>query len=220
MRSIVILISGGGSNLQAIIERIASDKLDVNISLVLSNRADAYGLQRASNVGIATSVIDHKAFDSRESFDQAMIKEIDLHQPDLIVMAGFMRILSNAFVEHYAGRMINIHPALLPAYKGLHTHQRALADKAEFHGATVHYVTAELDSGQSIVQGRVPVLLDDDEASLQSRVHSIEHVIYPKVIEWFAKGRLDCRNQKAYLNGELLVEPIIIESNLHTVKNH
>ena len=211
MRSIVVLISGGGSNFQAIIDHIEAQQLDITVPLVLSNRADAFGLQRAEKAGIATAVIDHKKYDSRELFDQAMIVEIDQHQPDLIVMAGFMRILSEGFIEHYAGRMINIHPSLLPAYKGLHTHRRALADKAEHHGATVHYVTAELDSGAAIVQGRVPVLHDDDESSLQERVHRIEHVIYPEVIEWFAQGRLDCRNDKAYLDDKLVVEPIIIE---------
>lgn len=211
MKSIVVLISGGGSNLQAIIDHIEAQALEVNISLVLSNRADAYGLQRAQKAGIATAVIDHTQYDSRELFDQAMIAQIDQHKPDLIVMAGFMRILSEGFITHYADRMINIHPSLLPAYKGLHTHRRALADEAEHHGATVHYVTAELDSGAVILQGKVPVLHDDDEASLQERVHRIEYVIYPKVIEWFAKGRLDCRNDQAYFDDECLAEPIIIE---------
>ena len=210
MQSIVVLISGGGSNLQAIIDRIDADNLEVNIALVLSNRPGVLGLERAQTAGIATAVIDHTQFDSRESFDQAMITTIDQHNPDLIVMAGFMRILSTEFVDHYAGRMINIHPALLPAYKGLNTHLRALADKVEYHGATVHYVTAELDSGASIIQGRVPVLADDDEASLQSRVHKIEHEIYPEVIAWFAAGRLECRHDQVFLDSEHLANPIII----------
>lgn len=213
MRSIVVLISGGGSNLQAIINRIDEQSLDVKIALVLSNRADAYGLQRAETAGIATAIIDHTQFDSRELFDQAMIAEIDLYQPGLIVMAGFMRILSNEFIEHYADKMINIHPSLLPAYKGLHTHRRALADQVKHHGATVHYVTAELDAGAGILQGRVPVLSGDDEDKLQLRVHRIEHVIYPEVIEWFANGRLACREDEAYIDNVRLDKPIIIEQS-------
>lgn len=211
MLSIVVLISGSGSNLQAIMDRIAKDKLDAKIELVLSNRADAYGLTRAADAGIETRVIDHKQFDSREQFDQAMIKEIDPCQPDLIVLAGFMRILSTAFVTHYTGRMINIHPALLPAYKGLHTHQRALEDGVSHHGASVHYVTAELDSGAVILQGRVPVLADDTEEALQQRVHKIEHVIYPEVVTWFAQKRLMYQNNQALLDGEVLSQPVIID---------
>jgi len=211
MRSIVVLISGSGSNLQAIMDRLATDKLDAKIELVLSNRADAFGLERAAKAGIPTAVIDHKQFESREAFDQAMIEVIDPINPELIVLAGFMRILSKGFVEHYNGRMINIHPALLPAYKGLNTHQRALADGVSHHGASVHYVTPELDSGAVILQGRVPVLTGDDEDALQSRVHKIEHVVYPEVVTWFANGRLDNRGDVAYLDGEPLVQPVIID---------
>ena len=211
MRSIVVLISGSGSNLQAIMDRLAADKLDAKIELVLSNRADAYGLERAAKVGIPTAVIDHKQYDSREAFDQEMIKVIDPINPELIVLAGFMRILSEGFVEHYNGRMINIHPALLPAYKGLNTHQRALADGVSHHGASVHYVTPELDSGAVIVQGRVPVLAGDDEEALETRVHKIEHVVYPEVVTWFANGRLANRDDIAYLDGEPLTQPVIID---------
>ena len=211
MQSIVVLISGSGSNLQAIIDHIEAKKLDVNIALVLSNRADAYGLQRAKKADIASKVIEHTQFDTRELFDRAMISVIDTHRPDLIVMAGFMRILSNEFIEHYAGRMINIHPSLLPEYKGLHTHRRVLADKGSQHGATVHYVTAELDSGAAILQGRVPVLPGDDESSLQQRVHRIEHVIYPEVIKWFSQGRLSNRGHQVYLDNKRLDQPIVID---------
>ena len=211
MRSIVVLISGSGSNLQAIMDRLAADKLDAKIELVLSNRADAFGLERAAKAGIPTAVIDHKQFASREAFDQAMIEVIDPINPELIVLAGFMRILSEGFVEHYNGRMINIHPALLPAYKGLNTHQRALADGVSHHGASVHYVTPELDSGAVILQGRVPVLTGDDEDALQKRVHKVEHVVYPEVVTWFANGRLDNRDDIAYLDGEPLVQPVIID---------
>ncbi|RVU84751.1 phosphoribosylglycinamide formyltransferase [Leucothrix sargassi] len=211
MRSIVVLISGSGSNLQAIMDRLAADKLDAKIELVLSNKADAYGLERAAKAGIPTAVVDHKQFESREAFDQAMIEVIDPINPELIVLAGFMRILSEGFVEHYNGRMINIHPALLPAYKGLHTHQRALADGVSHHGASVHYVTPELDSGAVILQGRVPVLAGDDEDTLQQRVHKIEHIVYPEVVKWFAEGRLDNRDDIAYLDGEALTKPVIID---------
>lgn len=213
MRSIVVLISGGGSNLQAIIDAIESQKLAVKVSLVLSNKADAYGLQRAEKAGIPTATIDHKQYETRELFDEAMIAKIDNYQPELIVMAGFMRILSQRFVEHYDGRMINIHPSLLPAYKGLHTHRRALADNVSHHGATVHYVTLELDSGAAIVQGKVPVLAGDTEDSLQNRVHRIEHVIYPKVVEWFAKGRLRCQQGQAYLDNKPLEQPVVIDQD-------
>ncbi|MGB1311455.1 MAG: phosphoribosylglycinamide formyltransferase [Leucothrix sp.] len=211
MKSIVVLISGGGSNLQAIIEHIDAQQLNVKIALVLSNRADAYGLERAKAAGITTATIDHTHYASRELFDQAMIEQIDPHQPDLIVMAGFMRILSEGFIQHYADRMINIHPSLLPAYKGLHTHKRALADKATHHGATVHYVTVELDAGKPILQGRVPVFDNDDEDTLQQRVHRIEHVIYPEVIQWFSNNRLACHNGEISLDNISLGNPVIIE---------
>lgn len=211
MRSIVVLISGSGSNLQAIMDRLAADKLDAKIELVLSNRADAFGLERAAKAGIPTAIVDHKQYESRETFDQAMIEVIDPINPELIVLAGFMRILSEGFVEHYNGRMINIHPALLPAYKGLNTHQRALADGVSHHGASVHYVTPELDSGAVILQGRVPVLTGDDEELLQQRVHKIEHIVYPEVVKWFAEGRLDNRDDIAYLDGKALTQPVIID---------
>ena len=198
-------------------DRLTADKLDAKIELVLSNRADAFGLERAAKAGIPTAIVDHKQFDSRETFDQAMIEVIDPINPELIVLAGFMRILSKGFVEHYNGRMINIHPALLPAYKGLHTHQRALTDGVSHHGASVHYVTPELDSGAVILQGRVPVLAGDDEEALQQRVHKIEHVVYPEVVKWFAQGHLDNRDDIAYLDGETLTQPVIIDQEtVHT----
>lgn len=211
MLSIVVLISGSGSNLQAIMDTIAADNLDARIELVLSNRPDAFGLTRAQNASIKTAVVNHQEFDSREGFDQAMIEVIDPIRPDLIVLAGFMRILSDGFVAHYEGRMINIHPALLPAYKGLHTHQRALADGVSHHGASVHYVTPELDSGAVIVQGRVPVLEGDTEEQLQQRVHRIEHVVYPAAVKWYSEGRLSYDNHQAYLDGQLLTQPVIID---------
>ena len=211
MRSIVVLISGGGSNLQAIIDSIELQKLPVKISLVLSNRRDAFGLERAQKAGIPTAFVDHTEYTDRFEFDQAMIKVIDQYSPDLIVMAGFMRILSEEFINHYANRMINIHPSLLPKYKGLNTHQRALDDHQSHHGATVHFVTAELDSGALILQGKVPVLDNDDADSLQQRVHKIEHLIYPEAVKWFAEGRLASQNDLAYLDGEPLDSPKIME---------
>jgi phosphoribosylglycinamide formyltransferase-1 len=182
--SVVILISGRGSNMQAIVE--ARDPL-VEIRAVISNRADAAGLIFAQQQGIATKVVDHKEFMTRETFDRALIASIDQYSPDLLVLAGFMRILTPEFVTHYEGRLINIHPSLLPKYKGLHTHARVLAAGETEHGATVHFVTAELDAGPTILQARVPVLPTDDENSLAARVLEQEHQIYPQAIHWFAE---------------------------------
>lgn len=214
MLTIAVLISGSGSNLQAIMDVIRDEKLNADIRLVLSNRADAFGLERAKTAGIETAVVDHKAFDSRESFDGAMAEVIDTVQPDLIVLAGFMRILSEGFVERYEGKMINIHPALLPAYKGLHTHRRALEDGVSHHGASVHFVTPELDSGAVIAQGRVPVFNEDTEDKLQQRVHRIEHVVYPAVVKWFSEGRLSYRDSQALLDGEVLKSPVVIDQEI------
>ncbi len=183
--SVVILISGRGSNMQAIVE--ARDPL-VEIRAVISNRADAAGLIFAQQQGIVTEVVDHKEFTTRETFDRALIACIDHYSPDLLVLAGFMRILTPEFVTHYEGRLINIHPSLLPKYKGLHTHARVLAAGETEHGATVHFVTAELDAGPTILQARVPVLPTDDENSLAARVLEQEHQIYPQAIHWFAEG--------------------------------
>lgn len=182
--AVVILISGRGSNMQAIVT--AHDPL-VEVRAVISNRADAAGLQFAQQQGIATEVLEHQHFSSREAFDQALIAQIDQYTPDLLVLAGFMRILTPEFVEHYAGRLINIHPSLLPKYKGLHTHTRVLAAGDAVHGATVHFVTAELDAGPIILQAEVPVFPDDTEESLAARVLEQEHIIYPKAIHLFAE---------------------------------
>ncbi|WP_428033592.1 phosphoribosylglycinamide formyltransferase [Amphritea sp.] len=189
-KSIVVLISGSGSNLQAIIDAIASGQINGRIAAVLSNKADAYGLIRARTAGIPEIIISHKDYDSRESFDAAMIKAIDAYQPDLIVLAGFMRILTADFVRHYRGRMFNIHPSLLPKYKGLHTHQRALEAGDSQHGCTVHFVTEELDGGPLALQAPIDILATDTIESLQQRVHSAEHKIYPLAVEWFCAERL------------------------------
>ncbi len=186
MKNIVILISGGGSNMEAIVRTAErdhwADRYGAHVAAVLSNRVDAKGLALARERGIATAVLDHKAYASREAFDAALMAAIDAHQPVLVVLAGFMRILTPAFVEHYAGRLLNIHPSLLPAFPGLHTHRRAIEAGCRFAGATVHQVTAELDHGPILAQAVVPVLPGDDEHSLAARVLTQEHLIYPRAI--------------------------------------
>ncbi|MBN0986624.1 phosphoribosylglycinamide formyltransferase [Amphritea pacifica] len=189
-KSIVVLISGSGSNLQAIIDAIACGQINGRIAAVLSNKEGVFGLERARQAGIPQIVINHRLFDSRESFDAAMMEAIDAHHPDLIVLAGFMRILTADFVRHYQGRMLNIHPSLLPKYKGLHTHQRAIEAGDSQHGCTVHFVTEELDGGPPAIQAPIDIQTSDDADSLQQRVHSAEHQIYPLAVEWFCADRL------------------------------
>jgi phosphoribosylglycinamide formyltransferase-1 len=204
MINIVVLLSGSGSNLQAFIDAIEAQTLDAKIVAVISNKADAFGLQRAQQNHIPTAVLSHKDFVDRDSFDAALIEKIDPYKPDLIILAGFMRILTPAFVQHYRGKLLNIHPSLLPKYPGLHTHQRAI-DAGDSHGgATVHFVTEELDGGPAILQAAVAIQNGDDGAALAKRVLTVEHRIYPQAAEWFAKGRLVLRNNQAYLDGELL----------------
>ncbi len=202
--NVVVLISGSGSNLQALIDSIAHDGNPARIAAVISNRADAYGLERAKQAGIATAVLDHKQFDGREAFDAALVEAIDAFDPQLVVLAGFMRILTPGFVRHYAGRLLNIHPSLLPKYKGLHTHQRALDAGDSEHGCSVHFVSEELDGGPLVVQAVVPVQSDDSPSSLAQRVHEQEHVIYPLAVRWFAEGRLQLAAQGAMLDEQLL----------------
>jgi phosphoribosylglycinamide formyltransferase-1 len=207
--NVVVLISGSGSNLQALIDSIqagtdSSESSPTRISAVISNRADAYGLERAKQAGIATQVLDHKQFDGREAFDTALVEAIDAYNPQLVVLAGFMRILTPGFVRHYAGRLLNIHPSLLPKYKGLHTHQRALDAGDSEHGCSVHFVSEELDGGPLVVQAVVPVQSDDSPTSLAQRVHEQEHVIYPLAVRWFAEGRLQLTPHGAMLDGQLL----------------
>ena len=201
---VVVLLSGTGSNLQALIDSTATGDSPVRISAVISNRADAYGLQRARDAGIDTAVLDHKAFDGREAFDAALIELIDGYSPQLVVLAGFMRILSAGFVRHYQGRLLNIHPSLLPKYKGLHTHQRALEAGDREHGCSVHFVTEELDGGPLVVQAVIPVELDDTPESLAQRVHRQEHQIYPLAVRWFAEGRLRLGETGALMDGQPL----------------
>lgn len=201
---VVVLLSGTGSNLQALIDSDDVKASPANIRAVISNRADAYGLQRAKDAGIDTRVLDHKAFEGREAFDAALIEVIDEFKPQLVVLAGFMRILSAEFVRHYQGRLLNIHPSLLPKYKGLHTHQRALEAGDGEHGCSVHFVTEELDGGPLVVQAVIPVESDDSPHSLAQRVHAQEHRIYPLAVRWFAEGRLSLDERGALLDGQLL----------------
>ncbi len=183
MFKIVVLLSGEGSNLQAIINQIDLGNIEAEIVAVISNRADANGLNRAEKAGIPNIVLEHIHFSDREAFDQSLAQIIDSYEPDLIVLAGFMRILSDGFVEKFQNKIINIHPSLLPKYKGLHTHKRAIENGDEEHGATVHFVVPTLDSGEAILQGVVPVKKGDTEESLAQRVHEIEHIIYPQAIQ-------------------------------------
>jgi len=190
MKSIVILISGRGSNMQAIVNAARREQWPCRIAAVVSNRADAAGLSFAAQQGIPTAVVPSKEFASRDAFDAELRAAIDSFAPDLVVLAGFMRILTPAFVAHYAGRMLNIHPSLLPAFPGLATHRQALAAGAQTHGATVHFVTAELDHGPIVDQASVPVLPGDSEETLAQRVLEQEHVIYPRAVRRFVEGRL------------------------------
>ncbi len=206
---LVVLISGSGTNLQAIIDAAQAD-LPVSIRAVISNRADAFGLERARNAGIATRVLDHRGYPSREEYDKALRGLIDGFEPELICLAGFMRILSPGFVAHYRGRMFNIHPSLLPAFRGLHTHQRALDEGVHVHGASVHFVTEELDGGPVIVQARVPVMEGDTADVLASRVLKQEHVIYPLAIRWFAEGRLRMLDHQVLLDNAPLAMPVTL----------
>lgn len=210
MKNIVILISGRGSNLEALIAARQAGHLPVNIAAVISNRAAAQGLETAARAGIATQCIDHQAFAGREAFDAALADCIDGFHPDLVVLAGFMRILSDGFVRHYSGRLINIHPSLLPSFPGLHTHRRALEEGVRIHGCTVHFVTPALDHGPVIIQAAVPVLDDDREETLAARVLEQEHQIYPLAVRWFAEDRLRLENGRVHLNAELLANSALV----------
>ena len=201
--NIVVLISGSGSNLQALIDSLDADN-PARICAVVSNRAEAFGLQRAQAAGIATHVVRHKDYADREAFDAALMDIIDTHQPNLVVLAGFMRILTPGFVRHYQGRLLNIHPSLLPKYKGLDTHRRALDAGDREHGCSVHFVTEELDGGPVAIQAAFTVEPDESIEELTERVHAAEHVIYPLAVRWFAEGRLRLAEQGAMLDETLL----------------
>lgn len=198
--NVVVLISGSGSNLQALIDSLGEDN-PVRIRAVVSNRAEALGLQRAQAAGIATQVVQHRDFTDRESFDAALMEIIDGYQPQLVVLAGFMRILTAGFVRRYQGRLLNIHPSLLPKYKGLNTHRRALEAGDREHGCSVHFVTEELDGGPVAVQAVLSIDPGESIGSLTDRVHAAEHIIYPLAVRWFADGRLHLGDQGAMLDG-------------------
>ncbi|MEQ1107583.1 phosphoribosylglycinamide formyltransferase [Acinetobacter seifertii] len=204
MMKIAVLVSGNGSNLQALIDA----RLSGQIVGVLSNKADAYALERAQNANIATAVISHKDFPSRADFDEAMHQQLMAWQADVVILAGFMRILTANFVDKWQGKMLNIHPSLLPAYKGVNTHQRVLNTGDRLHGCTVHFVTSELDAGQAIAQSAIEVKEHDNVVSLAERVHKLEHFIYPQVAEWLCNGQLTWKNGQAYFRNQILEHPI------------
>ena len=210
---IAVLISGSGTNLQAIIDEIEAQRLDATINLVLSNRADAYGLARAKNHGIPTEVLDHKLFAGREAFDQAVVDLLNARGVDLVVLAGFMRLLSPVFVKAYSNRIMNIHPALLPSFPGLHVQKKAVEHGVRFAGCTVHFVNEECDEGPIIIQAVVPVFPDDTEEILAARILHQEHRIYPRAIQLYSEGRLHVEGRKVFVDGlskeeqQVLVQP-------------
>ena len=200
MSSIVILISGRGSNMGAIVRAAQKDAWPAQIAAVISNRPDAAGLDFARSHGIQTAVLDHRTFQDRASFDAQLVELIDSFNPDLVVLAGFMRILTGDFVRHYAGKLLNIHPSLLPLFPGLHTHEQALAAGVSEHGATVHFVTEALDHGPMVIQAKVPVLPGDTADTLAKRVLKQEHVIYPRAVRWFIDNRLSIRDNQVIVS--------------------
>jgi phosphoribosylglycinamide formyltransferase 1 len=201
MKRIVILVSGRGSNMEAVVRACAAEAWPAHIAAVISNRPEAAGLDFARMQGIAAVCVDHKAFDGREAFDAALMQAIDAHTPDLVVLAGFMRILTPSFTAHYAGRLLNIHPSLLPAFPGLHTHERALEAGCRLAGATVHFVTAELDHGPIVAQALAPVLDGDTPPQLAARVLALEHQMYPAAVRWFVEGRLSLEGNRVRVEG-------------------
>ena len=204
MIKIAVLVSGSGSNLQALIDA----NLSGQIVGVISNKPEAYALERAKKAGIQTAVIEHKQYPNREAFDDVMHQQLLDWNVDLVVLAGFMRILSAKFVKAWEGKMLNIHPSLLPNYKGMHTHQRVLNTGDVLHGCTVHYVTAELDAGQALAQGLLKVNVHDDVNTLADRVHVLEHVIYPQVVEWICSGTIRHTEQGVLYRGQAMQQPV------------
>jgi phosphoribosylglycinamide formyltransferase-1 len=205
---VVILISGAGSNMQRLAQLALSEQLPISVNAVISDRANAPGLQAAAQLGIATATLDPRQFADRAAFDVALADLVERYAPQLVVLAGFMRILSDAFIQRFADRMLNIHPSLLPKYRGLHTHQRALEAGDQEHGASVHFVTADLDGGPVVMQARVPVMQSDTAATLAERVLQQEHHIFPEAVRLFAAGRLQMHQGKAWLDGTELAQPL------------
>lgn len=210
---VAVMISGSGTNLQAIIDATAAKKLPLELVAVVSDNPDAYGLQRAINAGIPTRVIDYKEFDRRSEFDTELGHQLAAAKPDLIVLAGYMRIIADATVNDYSGRMINVHPSLLPAYPGLHTYRRVLEAGEQWHGTTVHYVIPELDAGPRLLQYRVKIAATDTEQSLRERVQQGEHLIYPLAIQWIAQGKVQWRDGQVLCDGQTLESPQLIEES-------
>lgn len=211
-KRVAVFISGNGSNLQALIDAAAVPDYPAEIALVVSNKEDAYGLTRAKNAGIATEVIPHKQYPTRDAFDAALDSTLRKHRIELVCLAGFMRLLTTFFVEKWHGRMINIHPSLLPLFKGLDTHQRAIDEGVRFSGCTIHFVVPDMDSGPIILQAAVPILQHDTAETLQHRVHSAEHQIYPRALQWLAAGQLAIQENKVLISGvedraSLLINP-------------
>ena len=204
-----ILISGWGTNLQAFIDRVSDGQLALDLAVVFSNRPDAHGLVRAEKAGIATACIEHGGFKDRESFDNAVAAELDNWKPDLLILAGFMRILSARFVARYSGKILNIHPALLPLHPGLNTHQRVLDAGDSWHGSTVHFVTDELDGGPRILQGKLAVRAHESADELAARVQEVEHRIYPQAAAWVGSGRAEFRDGQTWIDGALAPEPVV-----------
>jgi phosphoribosylglycinamide formyltransferase-1 len=209
--NIVILISGNGSNLQAFIEAQKSADFHGTIAAVISNKADAYGIQRAKDADIPTAIIEHTAYSSREVFDQALLTEIEKYSPSLVILAGFMRILTPQFVTNFTGRLLNIHPSLLPKYPGLHTHRRSLENNDEFHGTSVHFVTEELDGGPVIAQSQTKILAQDTEESLLKRVQSLEHKLYPVTAKLLLDNDITWKDGDVYFKDKELKQPLLIE---------
>lgn len=199
---LVVLISGNGSNLQAIIDAIAAKQIQASIVAVISDQADAFGLTRASQAGIHSAVLSAKSYPNREAYDADLQKQIDAFEPDLVVLSGFMRILSDDIVQHFHGKMINIHPSLLPKYRGLHTHRKVLDAGDKEHGCSIHFVSDELDGGPLIAQATLPVLADDDESSLKARVQQLEHQLFPQVIAQFADKKIELSPQGVLIEGK------------------
>jgi phosphoribosylglycinamide formyltransferase-1 len=207
---IVILISGRGSNMRAIVEQAARGALPVEVKAVISDKADAGGLAIAESLHVPTATLSPKRFADRDAYDAALAELVASYAPGLIVLAGFMRILTRHFIERFPGRILNIHPSLLPKFTGLHTHQRVLAAGESTHGVSVHFVTEELDGGPVIIQACIAVQPGDTENSLSARVQRQEHSIYPQAIEWFAQGRLESRDGRAWLDGKPLASPVVV----------
>lgn len=204
MKHLVVLISGNGSNLQSIIDAIESNRINANITRVISNKKTAYGLERARKHNIAWSCIEHSQYESRAEYDEALLKVIEPSKTDLVVLAGFMRILTPRFIDSLDGKILNIHPSLLPKYKGLNTHQRALDNGDQYHGASVHFVTAELDGGPVVLQKSVLIEPGDTPEILAQRVQVQERIIYPKVVRWFCEDKLKMKDNLAYFENELI----------------